>query len=44
MLKEPEFKMGSSLYDVLHPELQDTRTGEEILADMLKRGGLHFKE
>lgn len=32
--------MSASLNDILHPKPKDTRTGDEIAADIIKRAGL----
>ena len=30
-------------YDIIHPKKTDTRTGDEIVADIIKRAGLVVK-
>lgn len=32
--------MSASLSDILHPKLKDTRTGDEIVADIVQGAGL----
>ena len=33
----------SRYYDIIHPKKEDTRTGEEIVEDIIKRAGLVVK-
>lgn len=33
----------SRYYDIIHPKKVDTRTGDEIVADIIKRAGLVVK-
>ena len=35
--------MKSRCYDIIHPEKVDTRTGDEIVEDIIKRAGLVVK-
>ena len=33
-----------TLYDILHPQPEDNRTAEEIITDIMTRGGLKLED
>lgn len=35
--------VSASLHDILYPKPEDTRTGEEIAADIIRRAGLEVR-